>query len=139
MDSKMLNQSLNNVNTLYNYQTPYANYLNYSQSIKSSIKQLNSKNLWHSMEGDHRPWINEKSKKIANSKKTSNISVHNRLHQNALSKQKIRQRQGQNHSFSIEKRFDINDLNQIESNTNSKKKRRKNKSMNAAYKPNSNY
>lgn len=68
------------------------------------------------------------------------------MHQHALSKQKIEKRESknkdtknsyQNSSFSLEKRFDISDLNP--SDTKRKIKKRKGKSMNAAYRTTLNY
>ena len=70
-------------------------------------------------------------------KKTTNISVHDRLHQQALSKQKIEKREAQNSSFSIENRFDISDLNPEEKKK--RYKRRKGKSMNAPSRTSLNY
>jgi len=85
----------------------------------------------------NKPAINQKSKRIANSKKTSNISVHNRLHQQALSKQKIEKREANDSSFSTEKRFDVSDLNPTEKK--SKGRHRKGKSMNSHHRIPLNY
>ena len=90
--------------------------MRYSNTITSGPSRTNKHkhNLWKSVEWSSKPSINEKSKRIANMKKTSNISVHDRLHQQALSKQKIEKREAQNNSFSLENRFDISDLNPID-------------------------
>ena len=121
----------------YNNHIPYSNYLNYSKSNESSKKRKRLQNLWSSIEYTNKPAINDKSKRIAQSKKTTNISVHERLHQQAISKQKIEKRQAQNNSLSLENRFDISDLQ----STELKKGRRKrnNKSMNVGNRAPLNY
>lgn len=136
LDSRSLNQSMGNANVAYNNvaQTPYGEFGNYNQSLRSSSKHKSGSNLWYSVGQDNKPWINDKSKQIANSKKTSNISVHNRLHQHALSKQRIEHRNNHNSSLTIEQRFDISELNHISSMKSTSKKRRKNKSLNGVSK-----
>jgi hypothetical protein len=138
LDMSSLNHSSSNMKKLYESSTPYANYLNYSKSVGGSATQnRHLKNLWNSMDYKNKPSINERSKKIANSKKTTNISVHERLHQQAVSKQKIEKRDAQNNSFSIEKRFDISELHPTDSKK--KNKRKKGKSMHAPYRAVLNY
>jgi hypothetical protein len=116
----------------YETHTPYTNYLNYSQNVRGPWTQQNRnyKNVCNSIDGNIRPWINEKSKRIANSKNISNASVHSRLHQQAMSRQKIEKRQN-NNSFSTEKRFNVSDLHPTESKP--KHKRKKGKSLHAPY------
>lgn len=134
-----MNNSGMHLNNLIQSQTPYSNYLRYSNTITSgpSWTNKNKQNLWKSVECSSKPSINEKSKRIANMKKTTNISVHDRLHQQALSKQKIEKREAQNNSFSIENRFDISELNPEEKRK--RYKRRKGKSMNAPSRASLNY
>lgn len=131
---------MSNTGKLCNTQTPYTNYINYSQSVTgSSNRRRQLRNLWASTDYRSRPYINWKSKQIANSKKTTNISVHERLHQQALSKQKIEKRDAQNNSFSIEQRFDVSDLNPTSTQTTKRLKRRKNKSMGVPTRSSLNY
>lgn len=92
LETNTLNHSMTNMKKLYNTQNPYTNYLNYSKTVTGSSSN-------NAMFG--RPYINENSKRIANSKKTSNISVYDRLHQQALSKQKIEKREGKDQFIQI--------------------------------------
>jgi hypothetical protein len=83
-----LNYSASDGRKAYGQDSSYHNYLNYSQSVSVSKRQnRHPRNIWNSMEFQNKPYINENSKRIANSKKTTNQSVHSRLHQQALAKQ----------------------------------------------------
>lgn len=138
LDSRTLNQSIGDNLEAYNVQSPYNDFINQSQTLKSSTKNAkNNRSLWYPSNISNKPLINEKSKQIANSKKTCNIGVHERLHQHALSKQKIRQRNAQNGSLTLEnERFDVTELNPISSMKSSQngKSRRKNHSVNSVSK-----
>lgn len=119
----------------------YGDNLNYSQAMTKSCTNNNNrykKNIWETSEVKPKPYISEKSKIIANSKKTTNASVHDRLHQEALSKQKIKKRDRSNNSYSTEKRFNISDLNPTERKPRRKKKR-KGRSMYSFYHDNLNH
>ncbi|CAI2360937.1 unnamed protein product [Moneuplotes crassus] len=112
---------------------------NYSMKLKHHRNQLSNSgfiskpcsnpqsNIRKNQESEDlraKPMINEKSKFIANSKKTTNQSVHQRLHQQALSKQKIQKRSMNNCSFSTEKRFNVSELGKTEAKKKRKKKRK---------------
>ena len=51
-----------------------------------------SERLKNQLAGSQQPFINDKSRKIAESKRTTNTTVHERLHQQALQRQMVKRR-----------------------------------------------
>ena len=118
--------SLNNHNQIQHQSKKSLLYLKRWNSNENDDKILSRSinNGSNSIEKLIKPFINEKSIKTANSKHIGDISVHERLHQQALSNQKITKRETFNHSFCIDEN-QINDLHSVCYN----KKKKKNKSV----------